>query len=81
MVPDGDDFGVVTLTRFRLHLDATRCDGHGICVLACPDLVRLDPWGYASIARAEGEGSRLARRARRAVAMCPARALRLDELD
>ena len=69
------------MSRIRLHLDATRCDGHGICVLACPELLRLDPWGYASIAQAEAEGTRLARRARRAVAMCPAKALRVDELE
>lgn len=68
------------MSRFRLHLDATRCDGHGICALACPDLVRLDPWGYASVPRAEGDGAGLARRARRAVAMCPAKALRMEEL-
>ena len=68
------------MSRFRLHLDATRCDGHGICVLACPDLVRLDRWGYASIQEAEPEGARLLRRARRAAAMCPAKALRVDVL-
>lgn len=64
--------------RFRLHLDATRCDGHGVCALACPDLVRLDPWGYASLVETEGDSPRVERRARRAVAMCPARALQLD---
>lgn len=66
--------------HFRLHLDATRCDGHGICALVCPDLVRLDPWGYASVVETDGEAGRVLRRARRAVAMCPAGALRLDVL-
>jgi ferredoxin len=66
---------------FRLHLDATRCDGHGICAFVCPDLVRLDPWGYASVAQTDGEGAGLMRRARRAVAMCPAAALALELLE
>lgn len=67
------------MTRVRLYLDATRCDGHGICALACPELIGLDPWGYASVVRADIERARLLRRARRAVAMCPARALALEE--
>lgn len=66
--------------RFRLHLDATRCDGHGVCVLVCPDLVRLDPWGYASLIEEESGSRRVERRARRAAAMCPARALQVDRL-
>lgn len=66
------------MRRFRLHLDATRCDGHGICVLACPDLISLDPWGYASTVPVEVEGAAFARHARKAVAMCPAAALWLE---
>lgn len=64
----------------RLHLDATRCDGHGVCALVCPDLIRLDPWGYASLIETEDATRRVERRARRAAAMCPARALTLDRL-
>ena len=58
-----------------LHLDATRCDGHGICVLTCPELIRLDVWGYASVPNGSIETTRILRRAQRAAARCPAQAL------
>ena len=58
-------------------LDGTRCDGHGICVLHCPDLVTLDEWGFAGVARERIGDRSVLRRARRAAAACPAGALYL----
>jgi ferredoxin len=58
----------------RLAVDMTRCDGHGICALLYGDLIDLDRFGYAVILRDELDGPSL-RRARRAVAACPERAL------
>ena len=57
-------------------IDRTRCSGHGLCAELLPELIRLDDWGYPIIqpglvpAHLEGH-------ARRAVASCPALALRL----
>jgi len=63
--------------RWKLVVDGTVCDGHGICVLHCPDLVTLDEWGYAGVEKdLIGTAAQL-RRARRAVAACPERALAL----
>jgi len=62
-------------TGDRLVVDAARCDGHGICVLRCPELVRLDRWGFAGVDPAPIDDARLARRALRAVAACPNGAL------
>ena len=63
--------------RWKLVIDGTVCDGHGICVLHCPDLVTLDEWGYAGVEKdLIGTAAQL-RRARRAVAACPERALAL----
>ncbi len=63
--------------RLALQLDATRCDGHGICALRCPELVSLDQWGYAAVPDGAIATPRTLRRARRAAAACPAGALRV----
>lgn len=63
----------------KIAVDWTRCDGHGLCALAAPGLIRLDEWGYplppASVQPA-GESD-----ARRAAAVCPALALRLERAE
>ena len=61
----------------RLVIDASLCDGHGICALRCPELISLDEWGYAHVVTTPVESTRLAAQARRAAAACPARALRV----
>jgi len=63
----------------RLVVDLASCDGHGICVLRCPELVTLDEWGFAGAERGETSDARIVRRARRAVAACPRHALSLIE--
>lgn len=61
----------------RLALDGTRCDGHGICALRCPERIALDQWGYAVVADDPIVEPRTLARARRAAAACPAGALAL----
>jgi ferredoxin len=64
----------------RLVVNASLCDGHGICVLRCPELITLDEWGYAAVEPGtvtDGRVDRRVRRVRRAVAACPNRALEL----
>ncbi len=63
----------------RLAIDAARCDGHGICALRCPELVSLDQWGFARVEGKTVTGRSAVRRARRAVASCPAQALSVLE--
>jgi ferredoxin len=59
-----------------LHIDWTRCDGHGLCAALLPDRVGLDEWGFPLLrdaaVTADDEID-----ARRAVAACPALALHL----
>jgi len=62
----------------ELRIDSTRCDGHGICVLTCPELLALDQWGYATVRSGKLDSPKAMRRARRAVARCPARALFIE---
>ncbi|GAA3064407.1 hypothetical protein GCM10020000_55020 [Streptomyces olivoverticillatus] len=61
----------------RLAVDWTLCEGHGLCAGLLPELVRLGPDGYPSLADA-GVPPHLRGRAQRAVRRCPALALRLD---
>lgn len=61
----------------RLAVDWSRCDGHGLCAALLPGSVTLDDWGYPILdaTRLAGESSG---DLRRAVALCPALALRLE---
>jgi ferredoxin len=65
----------------RLHVDWTRCDGHGLCADLLPEVLTRDEWGYP-LARDPGNrrllvDESLLPHARRAVDLCPALALRL----
>jgi ferredoxin len=63
------------VSRFRLVLDPTACDGHGLCAELFPEGIGLDDWGFPVVA-ADVAGGDLGH-ARRAVSACPALALRL----
>lgn len=62
--------------RFRLTLDPTVCDGHGLCAALYPEGIALDDWGYP-IVPAQDIPPDHEVHARRAVSACPALALRL----
>ncbi len=64
----------------RLHVDWTRCDGHGLCAELLPELLDSDEWGYPQARSGEREPTvprRSLRHAEHAVASCPLLALRL----
>jgi ferredoxin len=58
----------------RLDIDWTRCAGHGLCAKLLPEQITRDEWGFPVFAGAPIAPSD----ARRAVALCPALALRLE---
>ncbi len=60
----------------RVEVDWTRCDGHGLCGLLLAENLANDADGFPVVLRAEVAAGDL-RHARRAVAACPALALRL----
>ncbi|MFI6811269.1 NADH-ubiquinone oxidoreductase-F iron-sulfur binding region domain-containing protein [Nonomuraea sp. NPDC050328] len=60
--------------EYRLDVDWTRCEGHGLCAHLLPEFVDLDDFGYPAFRPVPGG---MLREARRAVEMCPALALRL----
>jgi ferredoxin len=62
----------------HLAIDWTRCDGHGLCAAVLPQVISRDDWGYPVLNQTHH--SRLpAPDLTRAVAICPALALRLEE--
>lgn len=64
----------------RLHVDWTRCDGHGACTELLPELLATDDWGYPLSRTGERDPeipAELTRHAEHAVHTCPLLALRL----
>jgi ferredoxin len=60
----------------RLTVDPVACSGHGLCAELFPEGIELDDWGYPIIGEAAGDPAH-AEHLRRAVAACPALALRI----
>lgn len=65
------------MNQERLVIDRIQCDGRGICADLIPEMIRLDDWGYP-IVDGRPVDIELLDHARRAVASCPVRALRLS---
>jgi ferredoxin len=62
--------------EYRLEVDWTRCQGHGLCAHLLPEFVDLDDYGFPSFRSVPGW---MVKDARRAVEMCPALALRISQ--
>jgi ferredoxin len=60
----------------KIELDRPRCEGHGLCEEAAPDLMHLDDDGDLVIDKPDVEGGDI-EKARAAVRICPVAALRL----
>ncbi|GAA2136464.1 hypothetical protein GCM10009844_02670 [Nocardioides koreensis] len=62
----------------RLHVDWTRCDGHGACAELVPELLASDEWGFPVSRTGERDPevpAYLAEHAEHAVRSCPLMAL------
>lgn len=64
----------------RLTLDPSRCNGCGICALICPEIISLDPWGFAHLEDQPITDPDSVRRAAWALWSCPRSALRLADM-
>jgi ferredoxin len=62
----------------NLAVNPIACTGHGVCAEVLPELIAVDEWGYP-IVDPRPVPLALEREARRAVAACPALALRLSQ--
>jgi ferredoxin len=63
-------------TQQTLTVNPIDCAGHGVCAELLPELISVDEWGYPIVAPVPVP-PQLDREARRAVAACPALALKL----
>jgi len=70
------DLKTETQMAESLRVNPIACTGHGVCAELLPELVSLDEWGYPII-DPRPVPLALDREARRAVAACPALALKL----
>lgn len=61
----------------RIAVDRVACDGHGLCAELFPERIRRDDWGFP-ILDPRAVPPRLREHAKRAVAACPALALKLE---
>ncbi|HEY3530725.1 MAG TPA: ferredoxin [Nocardioides sp.] len=64
----------------RLHIDWTRCDGHGSCAELLPELLAVDEFGFPLVRFADRDPAvprRDEHAARHAVRNCPVMALRM----
>ncbi|MFN8111157.1 MAG: ferredoxin [Thermoleophilia bacterium] len=61
----------------HLAVNPIACDGHGSCAELLPEHIHLDPWGYPVLDPGPVPRHHL-RDAKRAVALCPRLALRLE---
>lgn len=65
--------------RKILRLNPILCDGSGLCSELIPERVELDSWGFPMVGDAP-IGPGLMPHAKRAVALCPKLALRLEDV-
>ena len=63
-----------------LRVNPIDCAGHGVCAELLPELISVDEWGYP-IVDPRPVPPQLDREARRAVAACPALALKLTRTE
>jgi len=63
-----------------LRVNPIACTGHGVCAELLPELISLDEWGFPIVDPAPVPPA-LDLEARRAVAACPALALKLTRTD
>ena len=61
----------------HLRVNPIMCTGRGICAELLPEIIRLDPWGYPIVPDAALPRD-LVGLAKRAAAVCPTLALRIE---
>lgn len=60
----------------NIRVNATKCQGHGMCNAVAPDLYPLDDFGYCAVREMAVPEAQLAE-ARRGMQACPEQAIRV----
>jgi ferredoxin len=61
----------------KVSIDTTKCQGHGQCVLTCPEIFSADEQGFAVVKSPEVPAA-LTERVERAALRCPERAVQVE---
>ena len=75
--PQGRDQGREKGRGEAIRVDRIACSAHGVCASVAPQLFALDEWGYPIVLKEQVGRER--QQAKRAVTLCPARALYLQQ--
>ena len=62
----------------RVHVKANECQGHGTCVMVCPEVFSADEQGFAVVENAEVPAA-LEDTVQRAESRCPEWAIQLED--
>jgi ferredoxin len=62
----------------RIVIDPTKCDGYGTCNELCPEIFKLDEWGYAYVEAEEPAIAEHAEDVGVAQRGCPSSAIRVE---
>ena len=65
----------------QIRIDAKKCRGHGLCMLAAPKLFRMAGLGMAQASDCDLSDRRVRKAADRAVHYCCEDAITIDEVD
>ncbi|MDG2333070.1 MAG: ferredoxin [Myxococcota bacterium] len=62
----------------RVHIKENECQGHGTCVMVCPEVFSADEQGFAVVENPEVPAA-LEDTVQRAESRCPERAIQLED--
>ncbi|MFC9535908.1 ferredoxin [Streptomyces sp. NPDC056910] len=63
---------------FKVTIDSQRCQGHGKCIIECPEVFDSDEQGYAVLTMSEIPDD-LRPKVRQRVADCPEAAIKIND--
>lgn len=62
-------------------IDPDRCQGHGNCLVECPDVFESDDNGYAAVRLSTSDDQAVIAKIRRAASHCPESAISVRDSD
>jgi ferredoxin len=73
--------GRVKLMGAIVVIDPDRCQGHGNCLVECPDVFESDDNGYATVRSSSSDDPAVIAKVRRAASQCPESAISVRDSD